>query len=231
MTQTLRAFLVALSFGAMTMPLDAQTPTPDLSGITALRIQGQGSRTVVIADAAVTPGINVTQKSNVFCQVEPAFTRQGDTLIVEIQHRGFLVGFKCDATVNVTMPAGIAVAVDQPQAVVELKGLYSDIAVATDKLVLTLDGGADSLRVKADKAVITADFTTHKAGQPPVIDIAVPTLVANVGYPRDMAIEYTVDAPVAVFSRGMPQTPGADGRLTITSQLLKGALYPVPARS
>jgi hypothetical protein len=229
----LKTLTLALPIGFFTMQATAQDiDTSKFSQITAVQITGKGSHTVIITDPTRAPGVTIKDDSasNFMCSMDADVHQTDGVLSVDVQQRGFSLGLRCDLTVELVIPQAVAVSVDQPLAVLEFTGDFTDIAINVPKSTVTFDGSARRFDVKGDMGVVNAVF----AGSPqsgPQIDINVGKLVADVGYTGGLGFDYNISAPVSVFTRRYPATPGAKGRMQITSKLLKGSVYPVAAAS
>lgn len=226
--------LLALS---LTLPIGmfAMSTAPhaalDYAGLTELSVTGAASHTIVRSDPEAAPGVTVSSGGTnaLLCGAKAEIAREGDKLNVTVSRRPFSLGINCDLTVTVTLQDPLAVTIAQDQAVADLTGSFRRIAIDAGKSVVNFKGRTDSLQVTGDQSVINAQFpngqATGAAQQAPHIDITVGTLVANLGYDAKTALDYAVEAPIVVFAHDFPKTPGADSRLRITSQILKGSVY------
>jgi hypothetical protein len=206
--------------------------TSRFSDITTVAVSGKGSHTVIITDPTRAPGVTIKDEgaNGLLCSMSAEVEQTDGVLSVAIRQRGISMGLRCDLTVELVLPQAVAVEVDQPRAVLEFSGAFNDIAINVPKMTVTFDGSATRFDVRGDMGVVDAVF----AGSPqkaPQIDINVGKLVADVGYTDGAGLDYNISAPVSVFTRRYPATKGANGRLQITSKLLKGSVYPVAAAS
>jgi len=222
----------AIPIGAFAMQTQADTvDTTHFTALTAVEVTGKGSRTIIVTDPTRAPSVTIRddQARGLPCSRTADVSQEDGVLSVDIRDRGLSLGIGCDITVELVIPQPVAVTVAQPQAVVELNGTFTEVAIDVSKMTVTFDGQADTFDVEGDMAVVDAVFA--RAGKaPPQIDIDVSKLVANVGYPDGAGLDYSVSAPVAMFSRRYPQTPGAAGRMRIVSEVLKGSIHSVAAQ-
>lgn len=223
----------ALSIGGYAMPTLAQQPdATQFTNLTSVHIAGKGSRTAIITDPSRAPGVTIHEGDGlgILCSSSAEFSQEGGVLSVDIHRRGLSLGQNCSITVELVIPQSVAVSIDQPEAVVELTGSFTQVDIDVPKVTVTFNGSADTFALNGEMGVVDAVFaTTPEAG--PDIDINVSKLVADVGYTQGAGLDYNVSAPVAMFSRRYPHTPGAIGKMTIKSKLLKGSVYPVVAPS
>lgn len=204
----------------------------EFSQIKTIKVAGKGSRTVIVTDPSRAPGVTVRQDDGnaLLCSMKAEMAQKNGVLSVDIRRSGLSLGLRCDLTVELVIPQPVSIEIDQPQAVVELDGSFDDIAIDVSKLTVSFTGSAQTFDVKGDLGMVDAVFS-KVASAAPQIDINVGKLVADVGYADGAGLDYKVSAPVAMFSRRYPQTRGADAKMRITSNLLKGSVYSVAAES
>jgi hypothetical protein len=225
----LKTLTLALPIGFFTMQATAaEFDTSKFSQITTVAITGNGSHTVIITDPTRTPGVTIKDDgaSSFLCSMGADIQQTDGVLTVDIQKTGISLGFQCDLTVELVLAQAVAVKVDQPLAVLEFTGAFTDVAINVPKVTINLAGTARRFDVKGDMGVVNAVFAVSPQAAPQ-IDINVAKLVADIGYTEGRGLDYTISAPIAVFSHSYPATKGGQGRLQITSSFLKGSVYPV----
>ncbi|WP_264212387.1 hypothetical protein [Leisingera thetidis] len=231
MLKLVKILAAALPLGTFAMPSLAQDfDTSGFSELTAVHITGKGSKTVIVTDPGRSPGVTIRDEgaNGLLCAMTAELSQQDGVLTVDVRRKGLSLGVRCDLTVELVIPQPVAVAVDQPMAVLELTGAFKAVDIDAAKLTVTFEGHAAQFGVKGDMGVIDAVFATG-SGAAASIDIDVAKLVANVGFTDGAGLDYRVTAPVAMFSHRFPQTPGAAGKMRINSKVLKGSVYPVAA--
>lgn len=231
MLNLIKTLTVALPIGVFAMPALAQDfDVSKFTELTAVHITGKGSKTVIVTDPDRSPGVTIRDDgaNGMLCAMKADLSQRDGVLTVDVRRNGISLGVVCDLTVELVIPQPIAVEVDQPMAVVELSGVFEEVDIDAEKMTVTFDGHATQFDVKGDMGVIDAVFA-KSYGTATSIDIDVAKLVANVGYADGAGLDYEVSAPVAMFSRRYPQTPGAAGKMRINSKILKGSVYPVAA--
>jgi len=224
MFKFLKILTVSIPIGAIAMQTQADTvDTTHFAALTAVEVTGKGSRTIIVTDPARAPGVTIRddQAGGLLCSLTADVSQRDGVLSVDIRNRGLSLGIGCDITVELVIPRPVAVTVAQPQAVIELNGTFTEVTIDVSKMTVTFDGQADTFDVNGDMAVVDAVFARARDAAPQ-IDIDVSKLVADVGYANGAGLDYSVSAPVAMFSRRHPQTPGATGRMRITSDVSQG---------
>lgn len=209
---------------------DARTesaPDVDLTGIESVLVRGAGSEVVVTTGAGGSHGVRISESgwARHLCGMSAEVSRDGNRLDVHVLPKGWAAVLHCDLRVALDLPEGTAVEIRQDATVASLTGAFATVAIDSSKAVVNFSGSVGDVRVATEQAVV--DLVLSGPAQSGKVSIQGRQLVANVGLERGVPVSYAVDAPVAVFSRGVPDTPGAARRIEISSDVLKGSVYPV----
>ena len=218
---------IALLTGTSTAKAASTTDIEvDDTGLKEIRILGTESRTIIHADRTARPRLTVTDKGDnrFLCGARARVSRQDDRLIIDIARGTLSLGMKCDITVELTVPPALDLIVEQSASVVELDGAFGRIALSSPTSWIAFEGSLESLSVSGRQSLIAARIAPARK-KASLVEIDVDSLIADIGYPFGLPVDYRVDAPAALFSGNIPLSAGAPHRVRISSKAMKGSVF------
>lgn len=196
------------------------------NGVREISIFGLDSRTIIHASRNAEPRLTVTEKGNnrFLCSTKAEVSRQADRLIIKIARDGLSLGINCDTTLELITPPELDLMIDQNASMTELDGAFGQVTLTSPTSFISFRGSLERFSVTGQQSMISANITPAQAGSS-LVDINVDTLVADIGYPFTVPVDYRVDAPVSIFSKNIPLSTGAPHKMQISSKVIKGSVF------
>lgn len=130
----------------------------------------------------------------------------------------------CSVTIALAIPPGLDLVFDQKASVAELEGEFSQINVTSFVSRISLKGSLERFSVTGQTSVIDADITPVQTKS--LVDINVGSaLVADIGYPLTLPVDYRVNAPVTVFTKGIPLSTDSPHKTRLSASVIKGSVF------
>ena len=197
-------FALSLFTGMPKSAATADIIANDYAGLQEVHIIGGGGRTIIHTDQNATPQLTVTEKGGMrfWRDSSVEVSRQAARLVIVINHNSPTLAIGCNVTIALTIPPELNLVFDQKASVAELEGEFSQIDITSFVSRISLKGSLERFSVTGQTSVIDADITPAQTKS--LVDINVGTLVADIGYPLTLPVDYRVNAPVTVFTKGIP---------------------------
>lgn len=206
---------------------DMDTVLFEAVDLASVQVDGDNSRLTITTDPSRPIGASVVKHGGKNCHLDVAVNRIGDTLAVTLdQNSSGMVSFflRCDSEVVINLPPGVSLDLVLDKTVINMTGQYGGFNVMSDDAVITFDGHAHRIDVLGDDVVARMVLIHTEATE--VVRMNANNLMADLGFAAQAALSYAIDAPVAVFDRGIPNAT-AGTLVQLSASILKGSTYVV----
>ena len=216
-------FALSLFTGIPKSAATADIIALDYTGLQEIQILGDGSRTIIHTDQNATPQLTVTGKGGMRFWCDAASveaSRRAARLVIAIAD----AASGCSVTIALAIPPGLDLVFDQKASVAELEGEFSQINVTSFVSRISLKGSLERFSVTGQTSVIDAEITPAQTKS--LVDINVGSaLVADIGYPLTLPVDCRVNAPVTVFTKGIPLSPDSPHKTRLSASVIKGSVF------
>lgn len=216
-------FALSLFTGIPKSAATADIIALDYTGLQEIQILGDGGRTIIHTDQNATPQLTVTGKGGMRFWCDAASveaSRRAARLVIAIAD----ADPTCSVTIALAIPPGLDLVFDQNASVAELEGEFNQINVTSFVSRISLKGSLERFSVTGQTSVIDADITPAQTKS--LVDINVGTLVADIGYPLTLPVDYRVNAPVTVFTKGIPLSTDSPHKTRLSAKnVIKGSVF------
>ena len=138
----------------------------------------------------------------------------GTTLRVEVMKTSWTDLSDCTPEVLANVPPGSAVRVDQQAVKARFQGDFASLGVSSKAADIAFEGHASTIDILG--AAVRARLNYDAIRRDERIDIAVQSLEAELGFGKDVPVDYTVTAKASYVDSPAPSVPGAKPQVTIT---------------
>jgi hypothetical protein len=137
----------------------------------------------------------------------------GTTLRVEVTQTSWMDLSDCTPVVFANVPSGSAVRVDQQTVKARFEGDFARLGISSKAADIALEGHASTVDILG--AAVRARLNYDAIRRDERIDITAQSLEAELGFGRDVPVEYTVTAKAALVDSPSPSVSGARPLVTI----------------
>jgi hypothetical protein len=227
---------VLLASSGSTFPnaMSSATAIPDLSAVRAVAIKGDASaiRITTRSDRPYAATLGARRKgwfsswySSWFfadCREASGMRLEGPVLRIEVAASQWLDPSDCTIEVEANVPAGSAVRVDQNAFTAQLKGYFSEIAVAGNAADVSLDGHASTVEIRAD--AVRASLAYDRVEQDESVRIDARAIDVYLGFGQSAAIDYSVRAKASWVDSLHPSVPGSRPSVEIDGDFVRARI-------
>jgi hypothetical protein len=209
----------------------------DVSRITGVVIEGEAARIEIATDAgapykAVLRGRTegwfsfwYSSWSGNRCELTGAMTISGSELLVNTGSQSWSLlddGDACGVELNVNLPAGAAVTIDQKATMSRLTGDFGALRVKSHAGDIVLDGHAGSIDIEGN--AVQARLAFDRVERDETIAISGNALNAELSFPSATPIDYSVNGNAALVDSTLASTPGAKPQVRINGNFLRARI-------
>lgn len=234
-TSIIAIFGAALIIAAYAVSSDAtEGPTLELSGVKAVKINGDASTIRVTTDSArplraelgaIRQGALFSWSSGWFgndCTVNSRMHVDNGVLSVEAADSSWFGFGDCAPTITLNVASGTALSVAQHAADIRADGQFSDFRFDGHAGEVRLDGHAQTVALSADAMQATLSFDHVEKSE--IVEIRAQALDASLSFGAGVAVDYRVDAKASMVDTERASTPGAMPRVRIDGRFVRFSL-------
>lgn len=217
--------LVTLFLVFSLSPAFADDAGVGLSAVTRVRVLGEAS-SVALTTRADSPFVGaITHRRHGWigqllslwsydeCATSSNMRLDGATLTVTIASSRLS---SCHVVFTANLPEGVAIAIEQPAAEIDLNGVFDQIrlnSIATD---IRFTGEAREMTLKSDALKVLLVYAAVHGQE--TIRLDSKFVAADVRFAKVDAISYRVDADAAMVNSRYPHTQGAKPDIRVTAE-------------
>lgn len=146
----------------------------------------------------------------------------GTTLRVEVMQTSWTDLSDCTLEVSANVPPGSAIRVDQQAVRAWFEGDFASLGISSKAADISLEGHASTVDILG--AAVRAQLHYDGIRRDERIDIAAQSLEAELGFGRDVPVDYTVTAKASYVDSPGPSVPGAKPQVTIRGDYVHARL-------
>ncbi|APO76217.1 hypothetical protein AM571_CH03425 [Rhizobium etli 8C-3] len=156
------------------------------------------------------------------CKDESRAQVDGATLTIDVAMSAWSDIADCSTEVSANVPPGSAVRIEQQVFVAELNGAFASLGASGKAADITLEGHASSVDISgaAVRASLTYDIVKHDER----IEICAQSLDADLGFGKDVPVDYTVTAKASYVDSLVPSVAGARPLVNIKADYVRARI-------
>lgn len=156
------------------------------------------------------------------CAASTRMRIDGPVLRVETAPASWLDPSDCSVRVDINMPAGGSVSIEQQAFMAKLTGLFERIAVAGRAADFTMEGRAGTVTIDGDAVRAHIAFSGTRRDE--TIAIRADALDAYLEFGKDVPIGYSVEATASLVDSAIPNTPGTGPQVSLAGKFVRATI-------
>ncbi len=156
------------------------------------------------------------------CKDESSVQIDGATLTIDVAMSAWSDIADCSPEVSANVPPGSAVRIEQQAFMAKLKGDFASLGTSGNAADITLDGHASTVDISG--AAVRANLTYDAVRRDEKIEIAAQSLDADLGFGKDVPVDYTVTAKASYIDSLVPSVPGARPLVNIRGDYVRARI-------
>lgn len=153
------------------------------------------------------------------CETNGTIKTQAQTLTIITQEQALNDWYECTPYVQVNLPRGVAVSINQPTFKADLQGQLANLNIRTRAADISLQGSVRiaTIRGEALRTVLTLDENNETEK----VDIAGRALDSSLYFPAGTKLSYRIDAKASSLDTKLPNTSGAKPEILISGDYIR----------